>query len=68
MLQYIDKMNSTDRDAQLKKLKGMETQALADIARADEIGGRYGKEWKARRRSALKAIRAQIADLERAKA
>ena len=64
LLKYIDDLNKDDMEAELRKYKDMEAQALKDIGKAEAEGL---KEWKRARLGALKAIRKEIKRLEEAK-
>lgn len=63
LLKYLNDMNKNNIEAQLKKYKDMEAQALKDIGKA-EIEGLT--EWKRARIIALAAIRGEIEKLESA--
>lgn len=64
LLRYINDMKKDDAEAQLKKYRDMEAQALKDIGKAEAEGL---TEWKQMRMGALAAIRREIKRLEEAK-
>lgn len=63
LLKYINSMGKDDAEAQLKKYRDMEAQALKDIGKAEVEGL---TDWKRARIGALAAIRKEIERLEAA--
>ena len=64
LLKYINDTNKDNAEAQLKKYRDMEAQALKDIGKAEVEGL---TDWKRARMGALAAIRKEIKRLEEVK-